>query len=344
MPLILLQYSRFYLDPYDPSTREERISAQRNAAAVVRHVSPKPKRVVTIIIGAAEMKCDLDLLQQNTQFFVRGQPGMAFALPANDVSLEAFIIIYKWMAKPNEVVPPKPLMAVYKAAAYLRVQVLLDQFQDEFENPRTAREELGFYIFIGLHQLNMCLPYRKPLRVHKFFLTLIGTNEFQNLWSSALIELLSSPHICVNSEVEVLIAVMLWLVHDYKTRGKHTVELLSCVRFDSIPLEALLQLRANSPFNGATELLFRPEFENFLKRAPSHNNNMRYCHRRIWVYDRLCDYHHDPHCPKRNYITFGQFQQFQQVLRSAPNFHWWHRHQLNPYDHGCRNEKCRRRK
>lgn len=338
------QYRCFYIDPHDASTREERITAQRNAAAVVRQVSPKPKKVVTIIIGAAEMKCDLDLLQKNTKFFVRGQPGMAYALPANDVSLEAFIIIYKWMAKPNEVVPPKPLMAVYKAAIYLRVQVLLEQFQDEFENPLSAREELGFYIFIGLHQLNVSVSIRKPLRVHKFFLTLIGTNEFQNLWSTALVELLSSSHICVNSEVEVLIAAMLWLVHDYKTRGKHTEELLSCVRFDSIPLEALLQLRAHSPVNGVTELLFRPEFENFLKRAPSHNNNMRYCHRRIWVYDRLCDYHHDPHCPKRNYITFGQFQQFQQVLRNAPNFHWWHRHQLNPYDHGCRNEKCRRRK
>lgn len=311
---------------------------------MVRQVSPKPKKVVTIIIGAAEIKCDLDLLQKNTTFFARGQPGMAYALPANDVSLEAFIIIYKWMAKPNQVVAPKPLMSVYKAATYLRVQVLLEQFQDEFENPHSAREELGFYIFIGLHQLNVPVPIRKPLRVHKFFLTLVGTKEFQNLWLTALVELVSSPHICVNSEVEVLIAVLLWLEHDYKSRGKYTEELLACVRFDSIPLEALIQLRGPSPVKGVGELLFRPEFENYLKRAPSHNNNMRYCHRRIWVYDRLCDYHHDPHCPKRNYITFDQFQEFQQVLRNAPKFHWWHRHQLNPYDHGCRNEKCRRRK
>ncbi|EDW66174.1 uncharacterized protein [Drosophila virilis] len=338
------QYRRLYLDvqPTTMAERRARLAEAQRAAAIVRQVNPKPKYVVTVIIGPTEVQCDLELLQHNCDFFARGKHGMAYGLPACDVSLEAFMIIYKWMAKPNEVVLPPMLMSVFKAAMYLKIQVLIDQFMVEFRDPYTAREEIGFHMFFGLHKLNVYVPFRKTLRVHKYFLTLIGTKDFLNLWPNALVSLLDSPNICVNSEVEVLIAVILWLHHDYQARCSHTEQLLGCVRFDSIPLEALLQLRQHTSINGLGRLLFRPEIEMFLKRAPSHNNNIRYCNRRIWVYDQLCEYHHDAHCPKRNFITLGQFKAFQLALRNAPDLHWWHRHQLNPYVHNCRHEKCRR--
>ncbi|XP_017869969.1 PREDICTED: uncharacterized protein LOC108618458 [Drosophila arizonae] len=335
---------RLYLDNQrtTPAERRARAIEAKRAAAVVRRLNPKPKYTVTIIIGTTEVVCDLELLQRNTDFFCRGKHGMAYGLPACDVSVEAFISIYKWMAKPNQIILPPMLMSVFKAAMYLRIKVLIDQFMDEFSDPYTAREEIGFHMFFGLHKMNLYMPFRKTMRVHKYFLTLIGTDEYIDLWPNALVSLLNSPYICVNSEMEVLIAVIIWLSHDYKSRCSHTDQLMNCVRFDSIPLEAVLQMRQKCAISGMGRLLYFPEIEKYLKFAPSHNNNVRYCNRRIWIYDQLCDYHHDAHCPMRNYITLEQFEHYQQELRKAPVLHWWHRHQLNPYVHNCRHEKCRR--
>ncbi|XP_034479196.1 uncharacterized protein LOC117785344 [Drosophila innubila] len=335
---------RLYIDvePANLEERRKRLVDQQKALATARQLSPRPKSVVTIVIGPTELPCDLDLLQRATKFFVRGKPGMAYGLPACHVSLESFITIYKWMARPSQVVPPKLLMGVYRAAIYLNIKVLLEQFNEKFRDPRTAREEIGFYMFCGLHAMNLYVPVRKILSVNRFFLTMIGTSEYLHLWPNVLVKLLSSTNICVNSEMEVLIATVLWLFHDYRSRHTHTMELLDCVRFDSIPFEALLQFRDHCPLSPLTQLLFRPEFEMFLKRAPSLNNNIRYCNRRIWIYDPQCQYHHDAHCPRRNFITLDQFMDFQRVLRAAPSLHWCNRHQLNPYMHSCRHEVCRR--
>ncbi|KAH8387559.1 hypothetical protein KR093_007827, partial [Drosophila rubida] len=298
---------------------------------------------VTIMIGVTEVKCKLEILQRTTKFFKSGVPGMVFALPTCYVGVEAFMVLYRWMDKPSDIIPPKLLMPTYRSASYLKVYTLLDQYKELFANPNVAREEVGFYMFCGFQIMNITVPFPKVLRVNRYFLTMIGTAEYLTLWPQVLIKLLNSPTICVNSEMEVLIAIIVWLFHDYEARSMYTIEMLSCVRFDSIPNEALVQLREHSSFKTVLELFKRPEFDMFVQCAPPLRSNTRLCNRRIWVFDELCTYHHDAHCMRRNFVTLKQFMDYQRVLRNAPSLHWWHRHQLNPYMHSCRNKECRNR-
>lgn len=322
---------------------QEYVKEKQKYLAIARQVSPMAKRQVIIWVDSVELICDLDLLQLTTEYFESGTPGMVYVLPSDEVKFVPFVTIYKWMSLPNDIVPPKLLMGVYRAARFLKIDVLVKQFDEKIRDPLTAREEIGFYMCYGLHQMKLDVPFHKTLHVHRYFLTMVGTPEFLMLWPTALIGLLSSSSVCVNSEMEVLIAAMMWLDYDYKNRHGYAMQLFSCVRFDSIPLEALMQFRYNE-FHGypLTEMLFLPQFERFVKSAPSINNNTRYCKGRIWIYDPQCAYHHDAHCPQRNFITMKMFMDFQKVLRNAPQLHWWHRQQLNPYKHNCRHEQCRR--
>ncbi|XP_017851330.1 uncharacterized protein LOC108606015 isoform X2 [Drosophila busckii] len=298
--------------------------------------------VVTVIIGATELQCELDLLQRTSRYFQNGRQGMAYGLPESHVRLDAFLMIYDWMAKPSLVVPPQLLVAVYKACTYLKIQLMVDQFMAEFEEQREVREELSFYMCIALQRLNVQLQSHE-LRVHKYFLTLVATPEFVQLMPHIMIGLFNSAYICVNSELEVLLAAMHWLSYDYENRACYVERLMAAVRFDCIPLEAVLLLRQecikiNSNF---AQLFFLPEIEMILKRAPSHNNIVRYCDRRIWIFDPLCSFHHDVHCPRRSYITHSGFLAFQHALRHADSMHWFKRRQLNPYVHTCRQPHCR---
>ncbi|KAH8305347.1 hypothetical protein KR044_007194, partial [Drosophila immigrans] len=296
---------------------------------------------VVVVIGKAEVKCKLPILQRTTKFFKRGVGGMVFALPTANVTLESFMVLYGWMDKPCYVIPPKLLMTTFRSAGYLKVYTLLEQFYELFSNPDAAREEIGFYMVCGLQVMNSPVPFPKVLRIKRYFLTMIGTPEYLTLWPHVLINLLDSTTICVNSEMEVLFAILMWLFYDYDSRSIHAIDMMSCVRFDCIPSEAIVELREHSSFRMFAELFDRPEFEMFVRNAPPLGRNTRLCNRRNWVYDELCNYHHDAHCLRRNFINIKQFRDFQLVLRSAPEMHWWDRNQLNPYVRTCRNKECR---
>ncbi|XP_062139377.1 uncharacterized protein LOC133848027 [Drosophila sulfurigaster albostrigata] len=321
--------------PYGPYICDESRCAQDRA-----------DNIVSIMIGIREIKCKLEILQRTTNYFKNGVPGMVFSLPECFVSVEAFQLLYRWMDQPSYVFPPELLMTTYRSAKHLRISALVRQFEELFCNPRLAREEIGFYMFCGLHLLmrvsSMPLDFPKMLRINRYFLTMISTKEYLTLLPQVLMGVLNSPMICVNSEMEVLIAIIIWLFHDYDSRSIHTFNMLSCVRFDCIPSEAIVELREHPSFRTLAVLFNRPEFEMFLQKAPPLGQNTRLCNRRIWIYDKLCNYHHDAHCLRRNFITFNQMMNYKHALRRAPKLHWWHRLQLDPYVRTCRNELCKK--
>ncbi|XP_030378922.1 uncharacterized protein LOC115627407 [Scaptodrosophila lebanonensis] len=298
----------------------------------------------TVIIGGSYFSCNLEVLQLHCDYFDHGRPGMAFGLPECKVSGEAFFTAYSWMMQPSTIVRPDQIVPLYFVAKYLRIDELLKQYRTIFKSASVMREEIGFHVFLGHRKWNVVLSHHVSLKnVQKYYLTLIGRPEFYELYGSDIIALLSSNSICVNSELEVLLSAIIWLLHHWKNHHEWLDSILKCVHFNLIPREALCHFVQHPSGKELNHITAHPLFLNHLADTHTNSNyNIHYGSQRSWIYDPHSSYHHDSHCVHRNYFTFEQFSIYQTELRTVSKLHWYSRQMLNPYKRSCRNLGCQR--
>ncbi|XP_029169639.1 LOW QUALITY PROTEIN: uncharacterized protein LOC114939506 [Nylanderia fulva] len=229
-----------------------RITNYKNADCIVR-------------IDQDEFYCHLLVLQSYSAFF-DAVNYKDLNLSSSKVTSKAFNIIYDWMISPiNEsyhLLRRDNILEVFMAAQYLGIKELEEQCWAFIDNDELFSEDTAFLLYLEAKKIgNTAVMELMIPRIMKFFLMLVSTKDFLELSVDELCSLLKSNYICVNSEIEVLMSAVRWLMHDWNERKQHMLEVLKCVRFGLIAPWQLVDVKRNPENPEFMELMAYPEVQ-----------------------------------------------------------------------------------
>ncbi|ALC41790.1 CG12857, partial [Drosophila busckii] len=300
------------------------------------------KTNVQINIDKVNFNCHSVVLQVYSKFFSELEPmPLVITLPMEKVSQKTFLVIYKWMLSDEPKLERKDIIPVFVAASYLRIEALLQQCWQYFENPKCFNEDTACLLYVEARG-DAALDIVRNLmltRICKFMLIFVASRDFLDVPVTHLSFLLSSDDICVNTEIEILFIITRWLGHDWKGRQSHALNLISCIRFHLMPLWYLLCVRRTEEHKLLQKLLNHPSVAAKINQAISqhtstmyeeqlagqkmdHMNILKSAQPRKWLLDNECPYFHHISCPCTNSIEFKQFEFYLSILQKKPHNYW----------------------
>lgn len=196
---------------------------------------------VKIIIGVNVFNCHMVVLKSYSAYFKHLDDHCrddqdSIELPEKEVSPYAFQTIYSWMLDDQATVGRTKFAEVLKAACFLRVDSMKNQYFCCIDNITLFNERFAFSLFLEAKRSDFPLIKKVMLRrISKVFLSVVASREFVELSFEEVRELLKSNYLAVNSELDILQATIRWLQHDWNQRRNFTMDLLKCVRFGLIP-------------------------------------------------------------------------------------------------------------
>ncbi|XP_044586204.1 uncharacterized protein LOC123266197 isoform X3 [Cotesia glomerata] len=218
-----------------------------------------------IKIGNDEFHCHLLVLQSYSTFFDE-KNSKNIDLTESSVTSKAFSIIYDWMiSESNEscqLLRRDNILEIFMAAQFLGIKELEEQCWAFIDNNDLFSEDTAFLLYVEARKLgNTPVMELMVPRIMKFFLLLVSTKDFLELQVEELCLLLRSNYICVNSEMEVLMSAVRWLMHDWETRRQYMLSVLKCVRFGLIAPWQLVEVKRNPENPEFMELMSNPEVQ-----------------------------------------------------------------------------------
>ncbi|SPP74329.1 Hypothetical predicted protein, partial [Drosophila guanche] len=163
-------------------------------------------RTDTVIkIGDCQFPVHFMVLRSYSQSFRDAGYELQLELPENQVTPRCFSLIYDWMLTDKPLLPRLGLLEVLRAAKFLK----MTQLERQCENCLLdgCREDAAALLYVEARRLDMERSQRRFLqRISKFFLTLVASEEFLDLPLKALLLLLNSSMLGVNSELEVFMS------------------------------------------------------------------------------------------------------------------------------------------
>ncbi|XP_014606713.1 PREDICTED: uncharacterized protein LOC106788191 [Polistes canadensis] len=254
-----------------------RITNYKNADCIVR-------------IGQDEFHCHLLVLQSYSTFFDE-QNSKEIDLTENTVTSKAFSIIYDWMISPTSeschLLRRDNILEIFTSAQYLGIKELEEQCWAFIDNDELFSENTAFLLYMEAKKINNT-PVMELMvpRIMKFFLILVSTKDFLELSIEELCLLLKSNYICVNSEMEVLMSAVRWLMHDWENRKKYMLEVLKCVRFGLIAPWQLVDVKRNPENPEFIELMSYPEVQKMV------DDGLAFVIIKYWYGNQTEDYYH----------------------------------------------------
>ncbi|XP_066595951.1 uncharacterized protein [Prorops nasuta] len=229
-----------------------RIVNYKNADCIVR-------------IGDDEFYCHLLVLQSYSTFFDQHNC-KEIDLTGSSVTSKAFSIVYDWMisliSESCHLLRRDNILEIFTAAQYLGIKELEEQCWAFIDNDELFSEDTAFLLYLDAKKVgNTAVMELMIPRIMKFFLLLVSTKDFLELTVDELCSLLRSNYICVNSEMEVLMSAVRWLMHDWKNRQKFMLNVLRCVRFGLIAPWQLVDVKRNPENPEFMELMSYPEVQ-----------------------------------------------------------------------------------
>ncbi|XP_011864766.1 PREDICTED: uncharacterized protein LOC105560338 [Vollenhovia emeryi] len=254
-----------------------RITNYKNADCVVR-------------IDHDEFHCHLLVLQSYSTFFDE-QNCKVIDLSDSNVTSKAFSIIYDWMISPiNEsyqLLRRDNILEIFMAAQYLGMKELEEQCWAFIDNDELFSEDTAFLLYLEAKKIeNTAVMELMVPRIMKFFLMLVSTKDFLELSTDELCLLLKSNYICVNSEMEVLMSAVRWLMHDWNERKKYMLQVLKCVRFGLIAPWQLVDVKRNPENPEFMELMSYPEVQKMV------DDGLAFVIIKYWYGNQTEDYYH----------------------------------------------------
>ncbi|XP_071856238.1 uncharacterized protein [Bombus fervidus] len=254
-----------------------RITNYKNADCIVR-------------IDQDEFHCHLLVLQSYSTFFDE-KNCKEIDLTESDVSSKAFSLIYDWMISPqNEsyrLLQRDNILEVFTAAQYLGIKELEEQCWAFIDNDELFAEDTAFLLYLEAKRVgNTAVMELMVPRIMKFFLMLVSTKDFLELSVDELCLLLKSNYICVNSEMEVLMSAVRWLMHDWMNRKQYMLEVLNCVRFGLIAPWQLVDVKRNPENPEFMELMSSPEVQKMV------DDGLAFVIIKYWYGNQTEDYYH----------------------------------------------------
>ncbi|XP_071646943.1 uncharacterized protein [Temnothorax longispinosus] len=254
-----------------------RIINYKNADCVVR-------------IDHDEFHCHLLVLQSYSIFFDE-KNRKDIDLSGSSVTSKAFSIIYDWMISPiNEsyqLLRRDNILEIFMAAQYLGIKELEEQCWAFIDNDELFSEDTAFLLYLEAKKIgNTAVMELMVPRIMKFFLMLVSTKDFLELSTDELCLLLKSNYICVNSEMEVLMSAVRWLMHDWNERKQYMLEVLKCVRFGLIAPWQLVDVKRNPENPEFMELMSYPEVQKMV------DDGLAFVIIKYWYGNQTEDYYH----------------------------------------------------
>ncbi|XP_043254221.1 uncharacterized protein LOC122398442 [Colletes gigas] len=254
-----------------------RITNYKNADCIVR-------------IGVDEFHCHLLVLQSYSAFFDE-KNCKEIDLTESDVSSKAFATIYDWMiSSQNEscqLLHRDNILEVFIAAQYLCIKELEEQCWAFIDNDELFTEDTAFLLYLEAKKIkNIAVMELMLPRIMKFFLMLVSTKDFLELSVDELCLLLKSNYICVNSEMEVLMSAVRWLMHDWDNRKHQMLEVMKCIRFGLIAPWQLVDVKRNPENPEFMELMSFPEVQKMV------DDGLAFVIIKYWYGNQTEDYHH----------------------------------------------------
>ncbi|XP_036143984.1 uncharacterized protein LOC105831862 isoform X2 [Monomorium pharaonis] len=244
----------------------------------------------TVRIDNDEFYCHLLVLQSYSTFFDE-KICKNIDLSGSSVTSKAFSIIYDWMISPiNEscqLLRRDNILEIFTAAQYLGIKELEEQCWGFIDNDELFSEDTAFLLYLEAKKIgNTAVMELMVPRIMKFFLMLVSTKDFLELSSDELCLLLKSNYICVNSEMEVLMSAVRWLMHNWNERKQYMLEVLKCVRFGLIAPWQLIDVKRNPENPEFMELMSYPEVQKMV------DDGLAFVIIKYWYGNQTEDYYH----------------------------------------------------
>ncbi|KAM0731128.1 Kelch-like protein 26 [Formica fusca] len=254
-----------------------RITNYKNADCIVR-------------IDPDEFHCHLLVLQSYSTFFDE-KNYKDINLSGSSVTSKAFSVIYDWMISPindsYQLLRRDNILEIFMAAQYLGIKELEEQCWAFIDNDELFSEDTAFLLYLEAKKIgNTAVMELMVPRIMKFFLMLVSTKDFLELSVDELCLLLKSNYICVNSEIEVLMSAVRWLMHDWNERKQYMLEVLKCVRFGLIAPWQLVDVKRNPENPEFMELMVYPEVQKMV------DDGLAFVIIKYWYGNQTEDYYH----------------------------------------------------
>ncbi|XP_051173758.1 uncharacterized protein LOC127289702 isoform X2 [Leptopilina boulardi] len=290
-----------------------RITNYKNADCIVK-------------IEEDEFHCHLLVLQSYSCFF-DAKNCKEIDLSGSSVTSKAFSLIYDWMITSNnescQLLRRDNILEIFVAAQYLGIKELEEQCWAFIDNNELFSEDTAFLLYLEARKIsNTAVMELMVPRIMKFFLMLVSTKDFLELAVEELCLLLKSNYICVNSEMEVLMSAVRWLMHDWENRKKNMLDVLKCVRFGLIAPWQLVDVKRNPENPEFMELMSCPEVQKMV------DDGLAFVIIKYWYGNQTEDYYHwidllgltEPTNRNwagedKNYVTYREFLSYLEDYR-----------------------------
>lgn len=130
---------------------------------------------------------------------------------------------------------------IYPAAKLFQLDLLQRVCSDYFINQLCTSNCIGVWKYARTYN-DPFLERSAWSYLMAHFTELVKCEEFLSLESQDLCKLLFSDELELNREMDSYSAAMTWLKHDFNSRKKSIVSLITCVRFPLLPLSSLNSL------------------------------------------------------------------------------------------------------
>jgi len=165
---------------------------------------------------------------------------------------------YKLLSRDN-------IVEVYMAAQYLSINELPEACKLVLEDESLFVEVDAFMLFLEGYKfrdseiMDLMLP-----RIQKSFLNIASTNFFLLLPVKVVASLLQSDNLYVNSEIELFLVAIRWLLHDWKGRAECAITLMSKIRFGLMSPSQLVDIRRSPDCPEILEVTNIPEVSKWI--------------------------------------------------------------------------------
>ncbi|KAF7988790.1 hypothetical protein HCN44_007100 [Aphidius gifuensis] len=260
---------------YDELAR--RITSYKNADCIIK-------------LDEGEFHCHL-LVLQSYSTFIDEKNCHEIDLTGSSVTSRAFSIIYDWMISSTvdscHLLRRDNILEIFTAAQYLGIKELEEQCWAFIDNDELFSEDTAFLLYLEAKKIgNTAVMELMIPRIMKFFLMLVSTKDFIELSVDELCLLLRSNYISVNSEMEVLMSAVRWLMHDWNQRKQYLLEVMKCVRFGLIAPWQLVDVKRNPENPEFMEIMSYPEIQKMV------DDGLAYVIIKYWYSNQAEDYHH----------------------------------------------------
>lgn len=203
----------------------------------------------TVVVGSETFECHMIVLKCYSEYFEKLDANTSLdtktvILPEDQVSSVAFFKIYEWMLSDEEKVERSNFAEVYKAAKFLKIRELMSQLMCCIDDKKVIEEREALSIYLEAKAANeKSLQEFMLKKISKIFLTFVASWEFLVLHFEEAEDLFRSNRLGINSELDMLLAAIRWLQHDWPQRKKSIAGLMSLVRFELMQSWQLVELK-----------------------------------------------------------------------------------------------------